>query len=53
MQQQSIKHHEKRYQKYNILRQIIYFSDKSTNIYKIDKNTYNKLLKENITPDYK
>ena len=29
------------------------FSDKSTNIYKIDKDSYNKLLKENITSEYK
>ena len=29
------------------------FSDKSTNIYEIDKNTYNKLLKESITAEYK
>ena len=29
------------------------FSDKSTNIYEIDKIAYNKLLKENITAEYK
>ena len=29
------------------------FCDKSTNIYEIDKNTYNKLLKESITAEYK
>ena len=51
MQQQFIKHHEKRYQESSD--KLFIFSDKSLNIYKIDKNTYNKLLKENITSDYK
>ena len=32
---------------------IIVFADKSTNIYKIGKEKYQKLLHENITKDYR
>ena len=28
-------------------------ADKTTNFYKLDKNTYNDLLKKNVTSDYK
>ena len=32
---------------------VLVFADKTTNIYPVPKNTYKKLLKENITKDYK
>lgn len=39
--------------KINSSKKVLVFADKTRNVYELDKNQYDKLLRENITKTYK